>query len=316
MSFAPSFAAMFMTEDDVRIDAAHTPSRGAADLGIVVAHGFTGSLRELTTRRITHVLSEFGGVVSFDFRGHGRSGGLSTVGDLEVLDLEAAVRHTRMIGYTRVATVGFSMGGAVVVRHAGLRGATRSGGAMVGPAGDGLLSGAGGGLDTAAVLSPVMDGPVSLNGDAPLPGRGGPGPELVNAALGNGRGRVDAVVSVSSPARWYYRGTKPMRQVHWAIERRLGRWATRVGRGTRIRKGGWDPVPLAPYEAAATVTPTPLLVVHGDSDSFFPVEHALQLYDAARDPRELWLEPGFGHAETAATPELIRRIGAWVSSST
>ncbi|MFF0308044.1 alpha/beta hydrolase [Streptosporangium sp. NPDC004379] len=310
---------MFMTEDDVRIDAAHTPSRGPADLGIVVAHGFTGSLRELTTRRITHVLSEFGGVVSFDFRGHGRSGGLSTVGDLEVLDLEAAVRHARMIGYTRVATVGFSMGAAVVVRHAGLRGAARSGGtggAMVGPAGDGLLSGAGGGLSAGAVLSPVMDGPMDPDGGAVVAGGGGPGPDLVNAALTDGRGRVDAVISVSSPARWYYRGTKPMRQVHWAIERRLGRWAARVGRGTRIRKEGWDPVPLAPYEAAATITPTPLLVVHGDADSFFPVEHALQLYGAARDPRELWIEPGFGHAETAATPELIRRIGAWVSANT
>ncbi|MEU9835148.1 alpha/beta hydrolase [Streptosporangium sp. NPDC048047] len=310
---------MFMTEDDVRIDAAHTPSRGPADLGIVVAHGFTGSLRELTTRRITHVLSEFGGVVSFDFRGHGRSGGLSTVGDLEVLDLEAAVRHARMIGYTRVATVGFSMGAAVVVRHAGLRGAARSGGtggAMVGPAGDGLLSGAGGGLSAGAVLSPVMDGPMDPDGGAVVAGRDGPGPDLVNTALTDGRGRADAVISVSSPARWYYRGTKPMRQVHWAIERRLGRWAARVGRGTRIRKEGWDPVPLAPYEAAATITPTPLLVVHGDADSFFPVEHALQLYGAARDPRELWIEPGFGHAETAATPELIRRIGAWVSANT
>ena len=36
-------------------------------------------------------------------------------------------------------------------------------------------------------------------------------------------GGVDAVVSVSGPGRWYYRGTKRMRQVHWAIEHGLGR---------------------------------------------------------------------------------------------
>ncbi|GAA3441762.1 alpha/beta hydrolase [Planomonospora venezuelensis] len=247
MPLAPSFPVMLRTSDHVRIDAAHTPSRGAADLGIVLAHGFTGSLRERPTRRIAHVLSGFGGVVSLDFRGHGRSGGETTVGDLEILDLDAAVRHARVIGYTRVVTVGFSMGGAVALRHAG-----------------------------------VLQG-------------------------------VDAVVAVSAPARWYYRGTRPMRQVHWAIEHPAGRLAARLGKGTRIRRGVWDPVPLAPYEAAAKIAPTPLLVVHGDADTFFPLEHAHQIHDAAAEPKELWIEPGYGHAESAATPELIRRIGRWVS---
>jgi pimeloyl-ACP methyl ester carboxylesterase len=248
MPFAPSFAVMFRTRDNVRIDAAHTPSRGADDLGIVLAHGFTGSLRERSTRRIAHVLSGFGGVVAFDFRGHGRSGGDSTVGDLEILDLDAAVRHARAIGYARVAVVGFSMGGAVAVRHAGVLGG------------------------------------------------------------------VDAVAAVSAPARWYYRGTRPMRQVHWAIERPLGRWVTRVGKRTRIMKGVWDPLPLAPYEAAAKISPAPLLVVHGDEDAFFPLDHPYQIYEAAQEPKELWIEPGYGHAESAATPELIRRIGEWIST--
>ncbi|GGS59137.1 alpha/beta hydrolase [Planobispora rosea] len=266
MPFAPSFPVMLRTQDNVRIDAAHTPSRGAADLGIVLAHGFTGSLRERPTRRITHVLSGFGGVVSLDFRGHGRSGGESTVGDLEILDLDAAVRHARVIGYTRVVTVGFSMGGAVALRHAG-----------------------------------IMSGAASRSraGEA-------------QSERDHERG-VDAVVSVSAPARWYYRGTRPMRQVHWAIERPVGRLAARLGKGTRIGKGTWDPVPLAPYEAAEKIAPTPLLVVHGDADTFFPLDHAHQIHDAAREPKELWIEPGYGHAESAATPDLIRRIGRWIS---
>ncbi|WP_344967773.1 alpha/beta hydrolase [Streptosporangium fragile] len=243
---APSFPVTLRTDDNVRIDAAHTPSRGAEDLGIVLAHGFTGSLRERPTRRITHVLSGFGGVVSFDFRGHGRSGGESTVGDREILDLDAAVRHARTIGYARVTVVGFSMGGAVALRHAGVLGG------------------------------------------------------------------VDAVAAVSAPARWYYRGTRPMRQVHWAIERPAGRLAARLGKRTRIKKGAWDPVPLAPYEAAARISPTPLLVVHGDADAFFPLDHAYQIHGAAAEPKELWIEPGYGHAESAATPELIRRIGRWL----
>ncbi|MBB4918565.1 alpha/beta hydrolase [Streptosporangium saharense] len=252
MPLAPSFAVMLRTEDNVRIDAAHTPSRGSRDLGIVLAHGFTGSLRERPTRRIAHVLSGFGGVVSFDFRGHGRSGGESTVGDLEILDMDAAVRHARAIGYPRVAVVGFSMGGAVAVRYAGWRAAA---------------------------------------------------------------GEVDAVVTVSAPARWYYRGTRPMRQVHWAIERPLGRLAARVGKRTRIRSRGWDPVPSAPHEAVIDISPTPLLIVHGDADSFFPLDHAHQLHDAAGEPKELWIEPGYGHAESAATPGLVRRIGEWVTAN-
>ncbi|MCK2212677.1 alpha/beta fold hydrolase [Actinomadura sp. ATCC 31491] len=260
MPFAPNFPVLLRTEDGVRIDAAHTPSRRAAEgpelgpelgpeVGIVVAHGFTGSWRERTARRIVHVLSEYGGVLAFDFRGHGRSGGLTTVGDKEILDVEAAVRHLRATGCPKVAVVGFSMGAAVAVRHAGLR----------------------------------RD--------------------------------VDAVVSVSGPARWYYRGTRPMRQVHWAIERPVGRLAARVVKRTRITGVEWDPVPMPPHEAAALIAPTPLLVVHGDADAFFPVEHAHQLYEAAREPKELWIEPGYGHAEAAATPDLIRRIGKWISSN-
>ncbi|MEO3808597.1 alpha/beta fold hydrolase [Sphaerisporangium sp. B11E5] len=248
MPLATAFPATLMTKDGVRIDAAHTPSRGHGDLGIVLAHGFTGSWRDKTTRRIAHVLSGYGGVLAFDFRGHGRSGGRSTVGDAEVLDLDAAVAHARSVGYTRVVSVGFSMGAAVAVRHAALHRGT------------------------------------------------------------------DAVIAVSAPARWYYRDTRPMRQVHWAIERPAGRLAARIAKRTRISNGRWDPVPLAPYEAAARVAPTPLLVVHGDADTFFPLDHAHQLYDNAREPKELWIERGFGHAESAATPGLVHRIGAWAAA--
>lgn len=246
MPLAPNHPVTLKTKDGVRIDAAHT--EGPSGLGIVLAHGFTGSWRCKDTRRIAHVLSLSGGVLAFDFRGHGRSGGLTTVGDLEVLDVDAAVRHLRAVGYARVAVVGFSMGASVAVRHAGLHGG------------------------------------------------------------------VDAVVSVSGPARWYYRGTKPMRQVHWAIERPIGRWAARIAKRTRIQVGQWDPIPMPPHEAAALISPTPLVVVHGDADGFFPVEHAHQLFDSAQEPKELWIERGYGHAESAARPDLIRRIGKWLEN--
>jgi Dipeptidyl aminopeptidases/acylaminoacyl-peptidases len=247
MPLASAFGAMIRTRDGVRIDAAHTPGP-SSDLGIVVAHGFTGSWRDRVTRRIVHVLSGYGGVLSFDFRGHGRSSGHSTVGDREILDLDAAVRYAGSLGYASVVTVGFSMGAAVAVRHAGLLGG------------------------------------------------------------------VTGIVAVSGPARWYYRGTRPMRQVHWVIERGAGRLVARVAKRTRIAATGWDPVPVPPYEAVRRISPVPLLIVHGDADTFFPLEHAYQLFENAGEPRELWIERGFGHAESAATPGLIRRIGAWAAA--
>ena len=63
------------------------------------------------------------------------------------------------------------------------------------------------------------------------------------------------------------------------------------------------------------MAPTPFLVVHGDQDEFFPVEHAHQLYAAARDPKELWIVPGFGHAERGVDMELTDRIGRWVQQA-
>jgi pimeloyl-ACP methyl ester carboxylesterase len=104
-----------------------------------------------------------------------------------------------------------------------------------------------------------------------------------------------------------------MRRVHWAVEKRVGRLAARLVRGTRIASVVWDPMPEAPYDVVGRIAPVPLLVVHGDEDAFFPLDHAEQLYAAAREPRELWIEPGFGHAEASISRDLVTRIAAWVA---
>ena len=74
-------------------------------------------------------------------------------------------------------------------------------------------------------------------------------------------------------------------------------------------------MPQPPAEAAARISPVPLLIVHGDKDQFFPADHARQLYAAAREPKELWLVPGFGHAERAMDDQLTDRITAWVAGA-
>lgn len=262
-----------LTTDGVWISAEHLPGGIGRDLALVVAHGFSGALERPGVRRAARELAGFAGVVTFSFRGHGDSGGRSTVGDREVLDLDAAVGWARRLGYRRVAVVGFSMGGSVALRHAGAT------------------------SPRAAALR-VPAGPAG--GAVAEPGA------WVCAEP------VDAVVSVSSPGRWFYRGTAPMRRLHWAVTRPMGRVVSRYGLGTRIHAGRWDPVPLSPVESVPLIAPTPLLIVHGDRDAYFPLDHPVSLARAAGEgAAELWIERGFGHAENAAGPDLLRRIGAW-----
>ncbi len=107
------------TADGIELAGTHLsgPTSGPA---IVVAHGFTNALAKITTTRIVRRLHRSAGVLAFDFRGHGDSGGASTVGRDEQFDLDAAVRTARGLGYHSVAVVGFSMGAAVALRQAAL----------------------------------------------------------------------------------------------------------------------------------------------------------------------------------------------------
>jgi pimeloyl-ACP methyl ester carboxylesterase len=188
-------------------------------------------------------------VLAVDFRGHGRSGGRSTIGAEEIHDVAAAVDWLHAHGYGRVAVLGWSMGGSAVLRYAGLGGA------------------------------------------------------------------ADAVVSVSSPARWYERGTRPMRIVHWLCETRTGRAVLWYGRRTRLDRTAWrDVVPQAPREVAGLIAPTPLLIVHGDADRYFPLPH-VQLLRESAPTAEVWIEPGMGHAEHATTADLIERIAGWLRAA-
>ncbi|WP_346098840.1 alpha/beta hydrolase [Streptomyces olivaceiscleroticus] len=256
-----------LTDDGVCIEAEYAPRRpapeGAAAAApggpvVVLAHGFTGSLDRPALCRAAAAFAQYTPVITFSFRGHGRSGGRSTVGDREVLDLAAAVRWARSLGHTRVATVGFSMGGSVVIRHA-------------------------------ARYRPEHEGRTGAH--------------------------TDMVVAVSAPARWYYRGTAAMRRLHWVVERPLGRLVGRLGLHTRIHSEAWDPVPLSPTEAAPLIAPTPLLIVHGDRDPYFPLDHPRALAAAAAPgSTELWIERGYGHAENAAAPELLDRIADWLGA--
>ena len=224
---------------------------GPGSTCVVLAHGFSGSLAKPALRRVAEGLSRHASVLAYDARGHGGSTGRTTLGDREVLDVDAAVALARSSGFTRVVTCGWSMGGSAVIRQAALRGTTVAGHLLAAP--------------------------------------------------------PDAVASVSGTAAWSTRATAsvPMRRLHRLVETRTGRLVARRALATRIDPTTWAVPPLSPLDVVSRVAPLPLLVVHGDHDGYFAVSHAQSLAAAAGEPVELWIEPGFAHAESGATPELL-----------
>ena len=77
-------------------------------------------------------------------------------------------------------------------------------------------------------------------------------------------------------------------------------------------------MPIPPVEAAEQLGDIPLLVVHGDADHYFPQEHPKAIHAAAERSgvrTDLWIVPGFGHAESAVSMEILDRIGLWVQAS-
>jgi pimeloyl-ACP methyl ester carboxylesterase len=129
---------------------------------------------------------------------------------------------------------------------------------------------------------------------------------LRQAAAGDHR--PDAVVAVSSPARWYSRETAAMRRVHWLLEQPHGRLAARA-LGVRL-DGGWEVVPPSPVEVVSDIE-VPLLLVHIAGDRYFSAAHARTLAAASGGRAQLWEEPGTGHGESGTHPELARRIARW-----
>jgi len=99
----------------VRTDAATGQPR---DVAVVVAHGFGASKDDPRVYAVGRALREAGfSTVTYDARGHGASGGASTLGVLERHDVAAAAEVARDMA-PRVVLVGASMGAIAVVGHA------------------------------------------------------------------------------------------------------------------------------------------------------------------------------------------------------
>jgi putative redox protein len=94
--------------------------------------------------------------------------------------------------------------------------------------------------------------------------------------------------------------------------RSLGRRRWREG---YMNVGFLDDVERIDILAAVSSLPHPLLVLHGESDSVVPVEHALAIAAAAPGDVTLATFPNVGHRfeEPGALPALLDRLEAWLT---
>ncbi|RKH40636.1 alpha/beta fold hydrolase [Corallococcus llansteffanensis] len=117
--FASAREVTLRTEDGVELRGWYVPSRNKA--AWVLAHGLSQTRMDLVPE--ARVLRDAGyGVLLFDLRAHGQSGGeTSTWGDQERLDVRAALEFVRTqpdVDPARVGALGFSIGSAAVAEVA------------------------------------------------------------------------------------------------------------------------------------------------------------------------------------------------------
>ncbi len=85
---------------------------------VIVAPGWCMTKDSDAFKSIFEFFAKYFDVICFDFRGHGKSGGLYTFTAKELMDTDAVVRFARKYKYNRIYLVGFSLGAAMAVIYA------------------------------------------------------------------------------------------------------------------------------------------------------------------------------------------------------
>ena len=204
------------TKDGIVLSAWYTPPQNG--VVILVAHGYNSS-RDATW----HLLfAKHGyGVLSWDFRAHGLSGGdMSTLGYYEQADVEAALDYAlNQPGVEHVGAWGGSMGAATVLLTAAKR------------------------TEIEAVVSdsafPTLEDVLAIN----IP------------------------FSLMQPFVMFF-----------------GEY-----------RSGVDMDLVRPVDGIAQISPRPVLIIDGWQGGAITMNSPYRLYDAAREPKQIWVEDGVPH---------------------
>lgn len=79
------------------------------------------------------------------------------------------------------------------------------------------------------------------------------------------------------------------------------------------QEAGLDITAVRPVDDIASISPRPILIVHGELDETIPVANAHKLYEAAGEPKELYVVPNVGHTGLvqAGAEEYLRRVAGF-----
>nr|WP_238539639.1 alpha/beta fold hydrolase [Corallococcus macrosporus] len=232
----------FTTADGVTLKGWYLPSRNRA--AVVLVHGFADNRAQLLFEARTLAGAGYG-VLLFDLRAHGESGGDAvTWGDRERHDVTAAldfVARRPDVDPLRLGLFGFSMGGTTSLLVASRDARVKA--------------------VAAAGAYPALE-------------------EDVYAGYG----------------RWGALSAEP---VLWTL-----------------RRAGVDVDAVRPIDGMCRLGGRPLLLVNGDVDPDAPARLQASLFQAACEPKSLWVVQGAGHGQYArVAPEeyarrLLRHFGA------
>jgi fermentation-respiration switch protein FrsA (DUF1100 family) len=68
----------------------------------------------------------------------------------------------------------------------------------------------------------------------------------------------------------------------------------------------------SPEASVRSLSPIPLLLIHGDRDSIVPPHHSQRLYDRAAEPKHIWLVPDAGHIQALRERSVRQRLAAFL----
>ena len=103
------------TKDNISIALNHYEK--GSDTVVIVLHGWFMTKDSKAFREISEMFFKQFDVITFDFRGHGKSSGFYTFTSAELMDLDAVVRFARK-HYGKICLAGFSLGAAMALIYA------------------------------------------------------------------------------------------------------------------------------------------------------------------------------------------------------
>ena len=102
-----------LTEDNHKIIFDHY-TKGFPEV-IILAHGFYNNKDTYLFKKIAKMFAKKYDVISFDFRGHGRSDGLFCWTSKEDKDLRCVIDWSKKMKYKKIGVIGFSLGAAIAL---------------------------------------------------------------------------------------------------------------------------------------------------------------------------------------------------------